>query len=138
MSRIRTTKPEFWTSEQVMSCSPMARLLFIGLWNFCDDHGVHTASCKRLKGEIFPCDDFSSETDIQGWINELINVGLLYEYEVNSKRYWLVTGWKNHQRIDKPTYRHPLPSDFTMKFGESSASYCREVDDNTCPSGKHA
>ena len=41
MARIRTIKPEFWTSEQVVDCSPTARLLFIGLWNFCDDGGVH-------------------------------------------------------------------------------------------------
>lgn len=34
MARIRTIKPEFWTSEQVMGCAPLARLLFIGLWNF--------------------------------------------------------------------------------------------------------
>jgi hypothetical protein len=49
MARIRTVKPEFWTSEQVMELSPLARLAFIGMWNFCDDAGVHTASAKRLK-----------------------------------------------------------------------------------------
>ena len=41
MARIRSIKPEFWTAEQVMECSPMARLLFIGMWNFCDDGGNH-------------------------------------------------------------------------------------------------
>ena len=54
MSRIRTVKPEFWTSEQIIACSPIARLLFIGLWNFCDDNGVHPASYIRLKAEVFP------------------------------------------------------------------------------------
>jgi hypothetical protein len=39
MARIRTIRPEFWTSEQVTECSMPARLLFIGLWNFCDDGG---------------------------------------------------------------------------------------------------
>ena len=56
MSRIRTVKPEFWTSEQIIACSPIARLLFIGLWNFCDDNGVHPASYIRLKAEVFPPD----------------------------------------------------------------------------------
>lgn len=37
MSSYRAVKLEFWTSDQVMSCSREARLLFIGLWNFCDD-----------------------------------------------------------------------------------------------------
>ena len=48
MARIRTVKPEFWTSEQVAECTPIARLAFIGIWNFCDDNGIHPASIKRL------------------------------------------------------------------------------------------
>lgn len=57
MARIRTVKPEFWVSEQVTSCSRGARLLFIGLWNFCDDGGVHAAEHKRLKSEVFPSEN---------------------------------------------------------------------------------
>ena len=57
MARIRTIKPEFWTSDQVVECSFAARLLFIGMWNFCDDYGVHPASLRKLKMEIFPGDD---------------------------------------------------------------------------------
>ena len=48
MARIRSIKPQFWTSEQIADCSSNARLLFIGLWNFCDDCGVHPASPARL------------------------------------------------------------------------------------------
>ena len=60
MARIRTIKPEFWTSEQVMECSPLARLLFIGVWNFCDDAGNHPMSAKTLKALVFPGDDITS------------------------------------------------------------------------------
>ena len=96
MSRIRTVKPEFWVSEQVVSCSLYARLLFIGLWNFCDDHGIHPASYVRLKAEVFPVDSFSIE-EIKRWIAELISNGLVREYAVESKTYWLVTGWSNQR-----------------------------------------
>jgi hypothetical protein len=105
MARIRTTKPEFWTSEQVMECSPLARLVFLGMWNFCDDAGVHPASPKTLKAEIFPSDDISA-IQIVEWVAELIGQGLLEEYEVDGRRYWIVTGW-HHQKIDQPTYKHP-------------------------------
>ncbi len=44
MARIRTTKPEFFTSEQVMNLSIFARFAFLGMWNFCDDGGNHPAS----------------------------------------------------------------------------------------------
>ncbi|KTD41850.1 hypothetical protein [Legionella parisiensis] len=119
MSRIRTIKPELWTSEQVVSCSPLSRLLFIGLWSFCDDNGVHPASYIRIKAEVFPADNFSV-SEIKDWINELINNGLIREYMVDSKVYWIVTGWKAHQRIDRPTYRHPLPQSDLRKIEDDS------------------
>ena len=91
-----------------MECSTNARLLFIGLWNFCDDKGRHNASVKQLKAEVFPADDLTNGI-IKEWIGELISNGLLIEYEGTikeeycdrSRLIWQVTGW-NHQRIDKP------------------------------------
>jgi uncharacterized phage protein (TIGR02220 family) len=108
VARIRTIKPEFWTSGQVVDCSLITRLLFIGIWNFSDDHGVHPASIKRLKMEVFPSDSITDE-ELGTMIDELVAAGLLYTYQVDGKEYWQVTGWAAHQRIEKPTYRHPLP-----------------------------
>jgi len=108
MSRIRTVKPEFWTSEQVMECSPLARLAFIGMWNFCDDNGVHPASCKTLKAEVFPGDDLTA-ADVQSLVNELLQQRLLAEFHAESRRWWFVTGW-HHQLINRPSKsRYPLP-----------------------------
>ncbi|WP_255631306.1 hypothetical protein [Caballeronia sp. dw_19] len=107
MARIRSIKPEFWTSAQVMDLSIPARLLFIGLWNFCDDAGIHPASEKRLKAEVFPADDVSV-SDVRGLIAELERVGLLTEYAIDNESYWQVTGW-HHQKIDQPTFKHPRP-----------------------------
>jgi hypothetical protein len=108
MSRIRTVKPEFWTSEQVVECSPLARLAFIGMWNFCDDNGVHPASCKTLKAEVFPGDDLTA-ADVQALVNELLQQRLLVEFHAESRRWWFVTGW-HHQLINRPSKsRYPLP-----------------------------
>ncbi|MDP9893219.1 hypothetical protein J2W32_001476 [Variovorax boronicumulans] len=111
MARIRTTKPEFYTSEQVMNLSIPARFAFQGLWTFCDDGGNHPASAKTLKAEVFPSDDLTS-TQAQALVDEMLEQGLLVIYEAGGKQYWHVTGW-HHQRIDKPSYKHP-------KFGEAS------------------
>lgn len=108
MPRNRMIKSEFWTSEQVISCSPMARLIFIGLWNFADDNGVHPASFVKIKAEVFPGDNIDIN-EVKKWIADLIQQGLLREYVINEKTYWIVTGWKIHQKIDKPTYRYPTP-----------------------------
>lgn len=108
MARIRTIKPEFWTAEQVMELSRDARLLFVGMWNFCDDAGVHPAALKTLKAEVFPGDDITSG-DIQTMVDEIIAQGLLVEFEHEGRRWWHVTGWK-HQLINRPTpSRYPKP-----------------------------
>ncbi len=108
MARIRTVKPEFWTAEQVMELSPMARLLFIGMWNFCDDRGVHPVAYKTLKAEVFPADDLLS-SDVERLVGELIAQGLLSEFEAEGRRWWFVTGW-HHQVINRPSKsRYPEP-----------------------------
>jgi uncharacterized phage protein (TIGR02220 family) len=128
MARIRTIKPEFWTSEQIAECSPSARLLFIGIWSFCDDHGIHPASVKRLKMEVFPSDTLADET-IQAMVDELESAELLHSYDALGKGYWQVTGWAKHQKIEKPTYRHPLPD--TGAPAENSTSPRRVVADKS-------
>lgn len=114
MARIRSIKPEFWTAEQVMELSRDARLLFIGLWNFCDDAGIHPAKVKTLKAEVFPSDDLTA-ADVRRLIDECISMGLVIEYEIEDETYWQVTGW-HHQKIDQPTFKHPTP-DGTIPAG---------------------
>lgn len=127
MARIRTTKPEFWTSEQVVECSPIARLMFIGMWNFCDDFGNHPASVKTLKMEVFPGDEILVAT-IQSMVDELIKNELIVEYVVDGKAYWHVTGW-HHQKIDKPSRKYP-------EFDEHSTKGKRTVADDIPAEGK--
>jgi hypothetical protein len=114
MPRIRTIKPEFWASEQIGECSPNARLLFIGLWNFSDDFGVHPDKPKELKAKIFPYDD-ATTSEVRAWTDDLVRLGLLRRFDANGATYLFVTGWEKHQRIDKPNKekRHPDPNKFS-------------------------
>ncbi|MFC5358243.1 hypothetical protein [Azospirillum himalayense] len=125
MARIRTIKPEFCTSEQVAECSPTARLLFILMWPFCDDRGVHPDSAKRLKMQCFPADDFTAAA-IEGLLNELVAQGLLRRFEVDGQRFLHVTGWEKHQKIDKPNYKWPAPP--TSNSANSTSGAREEVD----------
>lgn len=133
MARIRTIKPEFWTSEQVMECSTTSRLLFIGMWNFCDDAGNHPASFLTLKAEVFPSDELKIDY-IKELLEELIAVGLVEEYEAGGKRYWHVTGW-HHQRIEKPNFKHP-PHENRRPVEERSTTNRRPVEERSTPEGK--
>lgn len=100
MSRIRSIKPEFWSSEQVMECSPTTRLLFIGLWNFCDDAGRHPRAPKQIKALVFPGDDFTADA-VSRMLDELSSNGLIVCYTIGDKDYFQITGWQ-HQKIDRP------------------------------------
>lgn len=125
MARIRTIKPEFWTSEQVTECSLSARLLFIGMWNFADDGGNLAASVKTAKMQIFPADNI----DIAPLVHELLSVGLLVEYRINDRNYWHITGWK-HQQINRPSpLKHP-------KFTEQSVTAHCSLTERSLEEGK--
>jgi len=127
MARIRTIKPEFWTSEQVADCSTTARLLFVGLWNFCDDYGVHPDSAKRIKMQIFPADNLSL-SEISALVDELVAVKLLGRFDHEGERYLVVTGWR-HQKIDKPARKFPEPPD-QLSFDKCSSNGRRMVGDD--------
>jgi hypothetical protein len=106
MARIRTIKPEYWTDEKVVECSPTARLLFIGLWNFADDYGNLERSSKQIKFRILPADAI----DVEPLVQELIQVGLVWEYEVDGCKYLHIKGFAKHQKIEKRSKpRFPLP-----------------------------
>jgi hypothetical protein len=77
--------------------------------------------------EIFPGDLFTVE-EISGWMEELICQGLVAEYSAEGKKYWHVTGWSKHQKVEKPSFKHP-------KFDEYSASIRRGIGDGSPPEG---
>jgi hypothetical protein len=136
--RIRTVKPDYWTSEQVMEMTRDARLCFIGMLNFCDDRGVHPASAKTLKAEVFPSDDLTIAA-VSGLVAEMVEQGLVAEFEADGKAYWHVTGWTRHQKIDRPTFRHPTPPNSTSTrrdLDETSTNDRRDLDDRSTPEGK--
>lgn len=105
-----------------MSCSQVARLLFIGIWNFCDDNGVHPYKPVSLKALIFPGDPIDSDS-IRRLLDELSENGLIVLFEHSGKEYLQVTGW-SHQRIDKPTIKYPdLKTGNPLKTNTSSGKF---------------
>jgi|GEM_PF-1412348 len=102
MARIRSVKPEFWTSEPVMDCSRDARLFLLGLWNFVDDAGRHLYAPRQLKASIFPGDDIELAA-VEAMIEELAVSRLVEIYVVDGKRYLQVADWELNQKIDHPT-----------------------------------
>lgn len=106
MARIRSIKPETWTDEKMVEMSPLARLLFIGLWNFADDEGRMVYSPTRIKLQILPADS----ADISELLGEIRGKLLVQVYAVDGVEYLQIVNFAKHQRVDKRTEsKYPPP-----------------------------
>ena len=102
MPRNRIIKPDFWADEKICKISPLARLLFIGIWNFCDDIGVCRASAGFLRSQIFQHDDIDTKK-VSSLISELNKNNRIKIVEFNGESFLWVNNFSKHQKIDKPS-----------------------------------
>lgn len=93
MPKMRGIKPELWTDDDLIECTPLARLLFIGMWNFMCDNGHLADKPKQIKLRVLPADD----CDVDRLLGELVNNGLIERRDGFVK----ATNLPVHQRIDR-------------------------------------
>lgn len=116
MARIRTVKPEFFTSESVLSVSPLARLFFIGLWCEADREGRLKWKPKTLKFRYLPGDS----VNIEKLCAELEDAKMITTYTIDKNDYCEIPSFKSHQVINNREKESELPS------RDSDASTTRE------------
>ena len=114
--RIRSIKPEFWSSPDIAALSDSDRLLFIGLWSYVDDHGRGRDDVALIVAALYPHDMVANPLDtvakVRDGLARLSEADLILRYTVASRTYFLVTGWSKHQRVDKPkASRIPAPEE---------------------------
>ena len=102
MPRKRMINPNFWRDEKIGQCTHMERLLFQGLWTFAEDNGVGRANPLLIKADVFPYDTLR-EADITKALNKLASLGLIILYEVDGQKYYKVTNFTKHQKINRPS-----------------------------------
>jgi hypothetical protein len=116
---------EFWTSATIGKLSANARLLFIGMFNFSDDWGVHLNSDTLLLGEIFLYDGDVTPNDVNGWKNELIENELIYQVNnVENKSVLLIRSWEEHQKISNRSFTTAILSKKTVNELRSLLAIC--------------
>jgi hypothetical protein len=110
MARIRTVKPEFWSSPGLPP-DPWARLLYVAMWNWADDHGRGTANERELLGFAFPNDDISLG-EFRRALGEVRRAFGVKFYRVAGRPYFEIPTWDKHQKIDKRSgAKHPGPDE---------------------------
>ena len=135
--RIRTIKPEFWKSESVGRLNKSVRLMYIGLWNHADDHGLFRAQPALIRSELFPYDDDVTNAIIAEWLEQLVqNDHMIILYKgLDGNQYGWIPKWKQHQRIDKPQASkipYPQRKDIPRTFLEDSKNSLGTFLDDSC------
>ena len=100
MARARNLKPGFFKNEDLAECSPLARILFAGLWCLADRAGRLEDRPKRIRAEVLPYDDGS----VDYMLNELHRRGFIQRYQVGDERFIQVLNFAKHQN---PHCREP-------------------------------
>lgn len=97
MARIRTIKPEFFRSEDIGQLTPLARLLFIGLWTMADREGRLMDRPRRISVELFPYDD---DFDVSPLLDELAGADLIRRYAAggDGQKCIQIQNFGKHQR----------------------------------------
>lgn len=118
MPRIRTIKPEYWSSPGTETISPWARLLFVAMWNWADDAGRGTCQLKELQGFAFPLDEEETAPEVAtmaGFKRTLAQVREQYDvvfYKVSGRPYYAIPSWKRHQRNERTAQsKYPAPEE---------------------------
>lgn len=106
MARIRTIKPDFFSSEDITLLTPLARLFYVSLWCESDKEGRFEYKPGTLKNRYFPAD----KADIDKLMDELLRGGLVKLYRPEG---FPVLGWvcsfKKHQVINNRESESSLP-----------------------------
>jgi hypothetical protein len=96
MARIRTIKPEFFTSEDIVSMTPLARLFYVSLWCEADREGRMEWKPVTFKMRYLPGD----QCDVNALAQELFERGLVVLYMVDGKQYAEIPTFTEHQVIN--------------------------------------
>lgn len=107
MARIRSIHPGLFTDESFVSCSPLARLLVLGLWTEADDQGVFEWKPVTLKMRLLPVDG----ADVAALLAEIAGQNIAKQFEANGKLYGAIRNFRKYQRPKSPSAIHPLPAE---------------------------
>lgn len=109
MARIRTIKPSMFSSLTVSAWPTDVRWTFAGLFTYMDDYGRGLDEARLVKAELWPMDDRMTPKKVDEHLALIAKSGPLCRYEVAGQRYFHITSWKEHQRVNRPT-RSKIPT----------------------------
>lgn len=100
MARARNLKPGFFVNEYLGTCDPLEALFFEGLWTLADRYGRLENRPLRMKAQIFPYRNLTTQV-ITGFVQNLSVHGFLTLYTINGQDFIEVCNFSKHQNPHK-------------------------------------
>lgn len=115
MARGRVVTPDFWTDGNIVALSPLARLFYLGMWNFAHcDKGHLDDDVVGLKLKILPTDN----VDPTNLLMELVNRQRVVRIRAdNGKSFLLMPTFYRWQKTD-PRWKTRCPACALINSGE--------------------
>lgn len=102
MARIRSIHPEACDSEKLAELSDGAERLYWRLQTHCDDDGICEDNPKVIRARCATLLDWSV-SDVDGFLEEFVQVGLAQRYEAVGRRWVYVEQFARFQKPQRPT-----------------------------------
>lgn len=130
MARIRSVHPSLFTDEAWVSCTPLARVLYIGLMTDADDQGLFEWKPLQIRMRLLPGDN----ADIPSLLAELEGVNLIAQLESAGKKLGAIRYFRRFQRPKKPNRLFVLPAEWGTYVGlTDDSSEPGDDDDDAVP-----
>jgi hypothetical protein len=125
MARIRTIKPELWTSEDFCALTAIGSLTFLALIGHADDYGRLKATPQHIATTMLHRAATAARVADQLGVMEAH--GMIRRYSANGADYIALPNWFAHQKISHPSKSaYPEPSGQTfLNFPENSGVHAR-------------
>ncbi|MFF9427044.1 hypothetical protein [Streptomyces sp. NPDC014746] len=104
MARIRTIKPEAFSSESLAAVSLSAERTFFGLLTQADDQGRFRDQAAVIAGQLWSLRREHGPEAVEDDLIQLDGAGLICRYEgEDGKRYLHIVTFAKHQKINRPS-----------------------------------
>jgi hypothetical protein len=134
MARQRMINPAFFVDEDVARMSPLARLMFQGLWTLADKRGRLEDRPARIKVQTLPYD----ECDAEALLAEVAAGGFIVRYESGGRKVIQIRSFGKHQRPHpkEPDSALPAPPELAVeKHGKPELAGRVRSESESVPSG---
>lgn len=105
----RNVVPEFWSTPGINKTCPEARLLYLAMHTWADDHGRGLRDPDALKWHAFPRDPIVTRERVSELLHQIQAVFSVTYYTVNGRDYYQIDDWADTQYEPDMEPVHPSP-----------------------------